>query len=67
MEYYTVTEWILAFGATWVDFEGIMLSEIRQTKTNTTWSYLHVESQKNPQSKLIVTEVGMREMGEGSR
>ena len=28
-------EEILPFATTWMDFEGIMLSEISQTKTNT--------------------------------
>ena len=37
MEYYsTVTEnEILLFAAMWMDLEGIMLSEMRQRKTNT--------------------------------
>ena len=29
-----------------MDFEGIMLSEISQRKTNTVWYQLHVESKK---------------------
>ena len=36
---------ILPF-ATWMDPEGIMLSEISQTKTNTPCYHLYVESEK---------------------
>ena len=36
---------ILPF-ATWMDLEGIMLSEISQRKTNTVWYHLYVESKK---------------------
>ena len=35
---------ILPFVTTWMDLEGIMLSEISQTKTNTVLSHLYVES-----------------------
>ena len=35
---------ILLFVKTWMDLEGIMLSEISQTKTNTVWFRLYVES-----------------------
>ena len=37
---------ILPFAVTWMDLEGIMLSEIRQKKTNTVWYHLRVESKK---------------------
>ena len=38
-----------------MDLEGIMLSEISHTKTNTVWYHLYVESKK--QSKLVnITE-----------
>ena len=37
---------ILPFAATWMDLEGIMLSEISQRKTNTVWYNLYVESKK---------------------
>ena len=37
---------ILPFAATWMDLEGIMLSEISQRKTNTVWYHLHVESKE---------------------
>ena len=35
---------ILLFEATWLDVEGIMLSEINQRKINTVWYHLYVES-----------------------
>ena len=37
---------ILPFATTWMDLEGIMLSEICETKTNTVWYHLYVESKK---------------------
>ena len=48
MEYYSAIKKndILPFAATWMDLEGIMLSEISQTMTNTVWYCLHVESKK---------------------
>ena len=36
----------LPFVTTWVDLERIMLNEVSQTKTNTTWYHLYVESKK---------------------
>ena len=36
---------------TWMEFEGITLSEISQRKTNTVWYYLYVESKRNKQTK----------------
>ena len=37
---------ILPFAATWMDLEGIMLSEISQRKTNAVGCHLYVESKK---------------------
>ena len=54
MEYYSAIEKndILPFAATWIDLEGILLSEIRQTeKTNTVWYHLYVEYKKH--NKLV--------------
>ena len=50
MEYYSAIkkEEILPFVTTWLDLEGIMLSEINQRKTNTVWSHLYMESKKKP-------------------
>lgn len=35
---------VLPFAAVWADFEGILLIEISQSKTNSLWSHLHVEA-----------------------
>ena len=40
---------ILPFVATWMDLEGIILSEISQRKTNTVWYHLYMESKKYKQ------------------
>ena len=37
---------ILPFAATWMNLEGIMLSEISQRKTNIVWYHLYLESKK---------------------
>ena len=46
MEYYSdiKREQILPFAATWMDLVDIILSEISQTKKNTVWYHLNVES-----------------------
>ena len=48
MEYYSVIKRMTfcPFAATWMDLEGIMLSEISQRKSNTISYYLYVESKK---------------------
>ena len=48
MEYYSAIKKneILPYAATWMDLEGIMLSEISQRKINTIWYHLYVESKK---------------------
>ena len=48
MEHYSAIKKneILPFAATWMDLEGIILSEIRQRKTVTVWYHLYVESKK---------------------
>ena len=64
MEYYSAIKknGILPFATTWMGLEGIMLSEINQTKTNTVWFHLSVESETNEQQqkhkpeRLIDTE-----------
>ena len=35
---------LMLFAATWMDLEIIILSEVRNTKTNTIWYHLYVES-----------------------
>ena len=37
---------VFPFVTTWIDLEGIMFSEISQTKTNPVWFYLYVDSKK---------------------
>ena len=48
MEYYSATKKneILPFATTWMDLEGIIFSEISQTKTNIVCYHLHVKSKK---------------------
>ena len=56
MEYYLATNKneILPLVTTWMNFEGIMLSEISQRgKTNTIWSHLYVESKTRQKPELI--------------
>lgn len=61
MEYYSVIKKneIVSFVTTWMDSEGITLSEINETRMNITQSYLHVESLKRNKrinkTKLIRT------------
>ena len=43
---------ILPLAATWMDLEGIMLSEIHERKTNTVWYHLYVKS-KNSTNQWI--------------
>ena len=54
MEYYSAIKKneILPFATTWMELEGIMLSEISQTKTNTVRFHRYTESKnKAKQSK----------------
>ena len=55
MEYYSAVKKnkILLFPTTGMDFEGTMLSEINQTKTNTVCYHLYVESKKKNTNELI--------------
>ena len=46
---------------TWMDLEGTMPNEIRQTKTDTMQFYLYVESKKQTQQK----QIDVCQMGEG--
>ena len=44
---------IMAFAATWMDLETIVLCEVRQWKTNIIWYHLYVESKKKHTNELI--------------
>ena len=46
---------ILPFATTWMDLQGIMLSEISQRKTNTVWYHWHVKYKKYNRL-VIITE-----------
>ena len=43
----------MPFAATWFDLEMNILSEVSQTKTNTIWYHLYVDSNKNRIKELI--------------
>ena len=49
MEYYSAIK--SSYAATWMELQGIMLSEISQIKTNTMWFHLYTESKR--QNKWI--------------
>ena len=49
-------EWHLRFATTWMDLQGIMLSEISQRKTNTLCYHLYVESKKNKTNECNKTK-----------
>ena len=56
---------ILPFVTTWMDMEGIMLSEISQRKANDVCYHLYVESKKSPTQNqrvcgMVVPGLGMR-------
>ena len=68
------TEWNLAICDNMDDLKGIMLSEISQTKTNSVWFHLHMESQNktelmDTEDRLVVArgerKVGVVKMSEG--
>ena len=44
---------IMPFAATWMDTEIIILSEVRQRKTNTNWYHLYVEPKKKIEINLF--------------
>ena len=44
---------LMPSAATWMDLEIIVLSEVNQTKTNTIWYHLYVESKKKDANELI--------------
>ena len=59
MEYYLAIKKneTLLFSTAWLDLEGIMLSEIRQRKTNTMSFHLYAESkEQNKQTNKTETD-----------
>lgn len=53
MEYYWAIKRRKSIVTTWMNLEGLMLSEISQTeKDNTVWPHSHVESKKTQLQKL---------------
>ena len=74
MEYYSAIKKneILPFATTWMDLEGIMLSEISQTKTNTVCYHLYDEIKnkrmyitKQKQTHSYREQTGGCQWGEG--
>ena len=55
MEYYSAIKKneIMALAATWRDLEIIILSEVRERKTNIVFYHLYVESKKNDINESI--------------
>ena len=47
---------IMPFAATWMDLDIIILSEVSQTKKNTTWYHLFMESRKMIQMNLFIKQ-----------
>ena len=68
MEYYSAIEKkeTFPFAIIWMELEGIMLSKLSQTKTNTIWFHLYVAFKKTKQktkiidtgNRLMVTKAG---------
>ena len=58
MEYYSAIKRneIELFAATWMQLEMIILSEVRQRKTNIIWYHLYVESKKMIQTNLFTKQ-----------
>ena len=58
MEYYSAIKnnEIMPFAAVWMDLEIIMLSEVSQTKADTTWYRLYVETKNMIQLNLYTKQ-----------
>ena len=55
MEYYSAIKKneIMPFAATWMELGIIIISEVRQIKTNIIWYHLYVESKETIQMNLF--------------
>ena len=75
MDYYSAIKKneILPFASTWMNLEGITLSEISQAETNTVWFHLYVESKKQmnkhnkTETDLQIQVVARRDGGGGRK
>ena len=57
MEYYSaIKNEIMPFAVTWMDLEIIILTKVRQKKTNIIWYCLYVESKKMVQMNLFTKQ-----------
>ena len=69
VKYYSIikNEEILPFMSTWIDLEGIMLSEVRQKITNTVWSKKQTGKQNNQFTEKRCQICGYQRQGGGGR
>ena len=58
MEYYSAIKKneIMPFAATWMELGIIIISEVRQIKTNIIWYHLYVESKETIQMNLFTKQ-----------
>ena len=56
MEHYSAIKnnEIMPFAATWMDLAIIILTYVSQTKTNTVWYHLYVESKKKKDTNELI-------------
>ena len=57
---------ILPLATTWMELEGIMLSEISQINTNIVWYHLYMESKKKKRNSYKQRKTGDCQRGEWS-